>query len=155
MWWFRRCRSAIAVLLALTAASRAGQSPGNQARSEARDSYVSLIIEPESIVLHAASRRQQLLITAEREDGKFVDVTRQAQLSLTDDTIGRIAGTAIVGKRDGATELTVSAGGLSAKTPVRVKGFERYPPVHFAIDVVPILSKLGCNSGGGPGRARR
>src|SRR5262245_37082926 len=153
MWWFRRCRSAIAIFLAITVASRAGEPPGNQAGSEARDLYVSLTIEPENIVLHAASRRQQLLITAEREDGKFVDVTRQAQLSLTDDTIGRIAGTAIVGKRDGATELTVSAAGLSAKAPVRVQGFELYPPVHFAIDVVPILSKLGCNSGGCHGRA--
>jgi hypothetical protein len=153
MWWFRRCRFAVAIFLAITGASRAGESPGNQAGSESRDSYVTLTIEPEKIVLHAASRRQQLLITAKRADGKLVDVTRQTQLSLADDTIARISGTAIVGQRDGATELTVSAGGLSVKAPVSVQGFERYPPVHFAIDIVPILSKLGCNSGGCHGRA--
>jgi hypothetical protein len=117
------------------------------------DEFVTLTVEPAEILLHSASRRQQLLITARRADGKLVDVTRQAEFSLADDSIARIAGTAIVGNRDGMTELKVVAGGRSAKVPVRVQGFERYPPVHFAIDVVPILSKLGCNSGGCHGRA--
>src|SRR5262249_28387351 len=59
----------------------------------------------------------------------------------------------LVGLRDGATELPVSLGELSVTVPVHVQGFETYPPVHFAIDIVPVLSKLGCNSGGGHGRA--
>jgi hypothetical protein len=116
-------------------------------------SLVALTVEPAEIVLHAANRQQQLLVTARRADGNFVDLTRQAELALADASVAQIASAAIVGLHDGSTEVTVSAGGLSLKVPVRVHGFEHYPPVHFAIDVIPILSKLGCNSGGCHGRA--
>src|SRR5262245_5744647 len=153
MWWLRQCRSAVALILAITGVCRADESPPDPGATQSRDSYVALSIEPQEIVIHAASRRQQLLITARRADGKLVDVTRQAEFSLADDSIARIAGTAIVGNRDGMTALKVVAGGQSADVRVRVQGFERYPPVHFAIDVVPVLSKLGCNSGGCHGRA--
>lgn len=122
--------------------------------SQADDfAFDSLSAEPREIVLHAASRQQQVLITAKRPDGKLVDVTRQVDLSLENNTIGRLVGTAVRGQRDGVTELAATLGNLSVKIPVRVQGFDRYPPVHFAIDVIPILSKLGCNSGGCHGRA--
>ena len=41
---------------------------------------------------------------------------------------------------------------LTVRVPVIVDQFETFPPVHFAIDVIPILSKLGCNSGGCHGK---
>ena len=152
MSWFRHCLS-VATAVAVPAAGHAHEPPRNGTPAVSPIAFVALMVEPEEIILHAASRRQQLLITARRSDGSFVDVTRQAEFSLGDNAVARLAGTAIVGERDGATGLTVSAGGLSVKTPVRVEGFEHYPPVHFAIDVVPILSKLGCNSGGCHGKA--
>src|SRR5262249_30434960 len=97
MWWLRRCRSAVALSMAIAGACRADDSPRTQAAPQARDAYIALSIEPPEIVIHAASRRQQLLITARLENGRLVDVTRQAQLSLSDDAIARIAGTAVVG----------------------------------------------------------
>lgn len=121
--------------------------------SDSSSSFVELTVEPAEVLLHAANRQQQLLVTARRADGKFVDLTRQAEFSFGDATVAKIASWAVIGLHDGTTELTVSAGGLSIKTSVRVLGFEQYPPVHFSIDVVPILSKLGCNSGACHGRA--
>ena len=153
MRWFRQFLRVAAAFLVIASASDAQEPVRTDTASESPIPFVALTVEPAEIVLHAASRQQQLLITAKRADGKLVDVTRQAEFSLTDDAIARIAGTAIMLRRDGVTELTVSAGGLSIQTPVRVQGFDHYPPVHFAIDVVPILSKLGCNSGGCHGRA--
>ena len=44
-------------------------------------------------------------------------------------------------------------GGQSATVPVRVAGFAGYPKVHFANDMMPLFSKLGCNSGGCHGKA--
>src|SRR5690348_16337556 len=58
MPWLRRSRSAVALVLVMAGMSRA-------------DEFVTLTVEPAEIVLHAASRRQQLLITARRSDGKF------------------------------------------------------------------------------------
>src|SRR4029079_2315469 len=50
-------------------------------------------------------------------------------------------------------ELKVTLGGQSLVVPVRVAGFATYPKVHFVNDVIPIFSKLRCNSGGCHGRA--
>jgi len=125
--------------------------PGSTAETPAR--FVAVTVEPQEVFLHAANRQQQLLVTAVRADGKLVDFTRDAKFSLAEVGIARLAGDSIVGLRDGATELTVTAAGLSVTTLVRARGIEDYPPIHFARDVVPILSKLGCNSGGCHGRA--
>src|SRR5205814_9811480 len=47
----------------------------------------------------------------------------------------------------------VQIGGKSATVQVRVAGFAGYPKVHFVNDIIPVFSKLGCNSGGCHGRA--
>lgn len=153
MRWFGWSAQIGVAFLALTSMSDGQEPARTPSKPDSAISFVALTVEPSEIVLHAASRQQQLLITAERADGKLVDVTRQAELSLADNSIASIAGTALVPRRDGTTDLTVSAGGLSLRTPVRVQRLDHYPPVHFALDVVPILSKLGCNSGGCHGRA--
>ena len=138
------CLASISVAAAGEPVGAAGQSPTTLA---------AISIEPAEIVLHAANREQQLLVTGTRTDGKLVDLTRDAAFSIAHSSVARIARSTIVGLRDGETELTVSFGGLSIKVPVRAAGIEHYPPVHFANDVVPILSKRGCNSGACHGRA--
>ncbi len=139
--------------LAFVAVGFADEPAAKVVAPDSSASIVALTIEPAEIVLHAANRQQQLLVTGRRADGKLVDVTRQAEFAITDSAMAQIASTSIIGLHDGVTELTVTAGGMTLKVPVRVQGFEQYPLVHFAIDVVPILSKLGCNSGGCHGRA--
>jgi len=49
--------------------------------------------------------------------------------------------------------VSVRLGSLTARVPVRISDFTGYPPVHFGNDVVPLFSKLGCNSGGCHGKA--
>ncbi|HEY2250107.1 MAG TPA: DUF1549 domain-containing protein, partial [Planctomycetaceae bacterium] len=139
-------------LLVFGAGSAAEESVGRVAPDSA-NSIVALTVEPAEIVLHGANRQQQLLVTARRADDSLLDVTREAEFSVTDAAVAQVASAAIIGVHDGQAELTVSVSGLAVKVAVRVQGFEKYPPVHFAIDVVPILSKLGCNSGGCHGRA--
>ncbi|MDB5387899.1 MAG: hypothetical protein JWM11_3545 [Planctomycetaceae bacterium] len=116
------------------------------------DSIVAITVEPEHIILHAANRQQQILVTGTRSDGRIVDLTRLAKYSIDDATVATVGAGTLVGQRDGIAELTVAVGRLTLKKPIGVKGFNQYPPVHFANDVVPILSKLGCNSGGCHGR---
>ncbi len=121
--------------------------------AKASDSSVeSLIVEPMEIVLHGTSP-QQILVSAKGQDGRLTDVTRDAELSLVDATVANATGTKLKGTRDGETILTVRFGGREARAPVRVKGVSDVSPVHFVNDIVPILSKLGCNSGGCHGKA--
>jgi hypothetical protein len=113
----------------------------------------SIVVEPERIELHGGNRQQQVIVTATADDGRQFDVSSLATLICADNGVATVDGTVAVGVADGQSELTVSINGISQVVPVDVAGFERYPPVHFVNDVMPVLSKLGCNNGGCHGRA--
>lgn len=114
---------------------------------------IALSVEPTNILLNGANRQQQLLVTGRRQDGTLIDVTRSAQFTLCSQTVARCVGTVVVPLNNGEAELRIEAGGVTASVGVQVQHLEESPPVHFGLDVVPILTKLGCNSGGCHGRA--
>jgi hypothetical protein len=114
---------------------------------------LGLKVEPPEIVLHGASRQQQLLISAVLSGGAVRDVTHRAEITLSDPSIGRVERASIRGLHDGQGFVDVRFGAATARVGLRVRDFAAYPPVHFANDVVPVLSKLGCNSGGCHGKA--
>ncbi len=140
-------------VLAFAATTFAEEPAASVAATDSSPAVVALAVEPAEIVLNSANRQQQVLVTGRRADGKFVDLTRQAEFTIGDGTVARVAAAVVAGIHDGTTELAVLAGGVTVKMKVRVEGFEDNRPVHFALDVVPILSKLGCNSGACHGRA--
>jgi hypothetical protein len=113
---------------------------------------LSLSAEPKEISLRGDNRRQQLVITAKLSGDKSRDVTQLATKEIAGSTVARMDGSMVAGVADGATELKVTLGNQSLVVPVHVAGFATYPKVHFINDVVPIFSKLGCNSGGCHGR---
>src|SRR5262249_31107173 len=48
---------------------------------------------------------------------------------------------------DGEAAVTVAAGGRTVTVPVRVRNAAAETPVSFTRDVVPVLTKAGCNQG--------
>ncbi len=117
------------------------------------ESVAELSVEPPEIVLQGASRQQQLQITARLADGTLRDVTHQCQFASSDSKLARIERATVLGVAEGQAAIDVHLGEHRARVPVTVRDFATYPGVHFANDVVPILSKLGCNSGGCHGKA--
>ena len=112
-----------------------------------------LQVEPDAIVLQGASRQQQLQVTARLENGSLCDVTHQSQMVPSDPRLARLDRGIVFGLADGEGHIEVRVGSQQVRVPLRVRDFAAYPAVHFANDVVPILSKLGCNSGGCHGKA--
>jgi len=113
----------------------------------------SLRVEPAEVVLRGDNRRQHMLVTAHLADGRARDATHLARFELHDPSLARIEGAVVGGLAEGVTALTIDVGGHRVEVPVRTTAFSEFPPVHFANDVVPLFSKLGCNSGGCHGRA--
>ena len=111
-----------------------------------------LYVSPDPIELNSANRRQQITVTATK-DGREFDVTREATIELTSGDIVTLSDSILTAKQDGRTELLVTHGKLTVRVPVVAKGASTFPPVHFVNDVVPLFSKLGCNSGGCHGKA--
>ena len=113
----------------------------------------SLRVEPSEIVLHNANRWQQVLVTGISRDGRNVDATRNAEFVVDDPAIANVSRAKVRGLKDGSSSLLVRFGGREVRVAIRVSGASEIRPVHFANDIVPILSKLGCNSGGCHGKA--
>ncbi|MFP6703351.1 MAG: S-layer protein, partial [Planctomycetaceae bacterium] len=112
----------------------------------------SLQVSPNPIVLGGSNRVQQIQVTAIGSDGRHFDVTHQATLETTDRHTAALDETVLSAVSDGTTRLMVSYGGQRIDVVVRVVDRDTVPPVHFKNDIMPMLSKLGCNSGGCHGK---
>jgi hypothetical protein len=134
----------------VTSVTDADEPTGTPAAN--RRSVRSLSVLPKTIRLGGANRVQQLLVTARDPSGQEFDVTHRCDVTVADDNVALMRGAMVVGLADGRSELIVRCDTATVRVPVIVDQFETFPPVHFAIDVIPILSKLGCNSGGCHGK---
>jgi hypothetical protein len=124
------------------------------------DHVVRLQVAPKTVRLTVANRRQHLMITAVTRSGRRFDVTQRAELRAANPSVAGIESTGtqtnprvVVGKADGKTTLHIRYGGIETTVPVTVSAIAVHPPVQFVNDVVPVFSKLGCNSGGCHGKA--
>ena len=110
-----------------------------------------LTVSPSNIRLGGANREQQLRITAVHQRGRW-DATHYAVMDVADPSVVRLDGTRLIARTDGSTQLTVRVGESQTIVAVEVREMKRFPPLHFVNDMMPLLSKLGCNSGGCHGK---
>jgi len=113
----------------------------------------SITIEPNQVLLHGTNRQQQLLITGHPETGQPVDVTHLCEVVSSDPSVLAVTGNRVQGIKDGTANIHIRLAKWTATVPARIRDFDISPPVHFGNDVVPLLSKLGCNGGGCHGKA--
>jgi len=115
--------------------------------------YVAGTIHPAKIVLRHAHDKQRLLVTGQLPDGSLRDLTREASFASRDGKIVQVDAKGLVtvsGK--GATTIQIQAAGLKLEVPVEVSIADARP-VSFANDVMPLLARFDCNSGGCHGAA--
>jgi hypothetical protein len=119
----------------------------------ARASEPLLAVSPTSVELDDIYSHQQLLVTIPGRLGPQ-DVTRQVAYVSSNPQIVRVdAAGYLVPLAPGRTQVEVSWQGRNVRVPVAIKTFDRDRPLHFANDIVPLLNRSGCNSGGCHGRA--
>lgn len=114
---------------------------------------VELRLEPSELTLTGVRDERHALVMGKTEGGDWVD--------LTDDATWTAEGGAIrIGERGyvapvktGKAEARVMAAGLSASLPVEVKSAES-SPVGFVREIMPVMSKVGCNAGTCHGAAK-
>jgi hypothetical protein len=107
---------------------------------------VKLEVAPASIELKTPFEYRQLLITGVLDNGDRVDVTRLA--TVTAPAAVKLNDRAQVRPTaDGQSELKIAFEGQNGVVPVKVSGQTKAYDVSFAKDVMPTLSRLGCNAG--------
>jgi hypothetical protein len=123
------------------------------AQGQAAQPIVRIEVEPATLELTGPDARAVLLVTGYSADGRAVDLTRDAQFQPTKPALIDLAGGFARGLADGDAALDVSAASHARRIPVRVSGSHAARSIHFENDVLPILSRFGCNSSGCHGKA--
>ncbi len=120
-------------------------SPAPEALPEGAQ-VVALEVNPAAIMLAHKYEYTQLLVTAKLASGESLDVTRLAEVVAPPNL--EVSSTRVVRPNaDGAGELKISIAGQSIAVPVTVSGQTADFQVSFVRDVMPTMSKLGCNAG--------
>ena len=115
----------------------------------AQDKIAELIADPVAIRLSGPNAVQTLLVTGKTADGREIDLTHLAKYWTTKDSVVNVNERGILrAVADGAAEIHVAAAGRTAKVQVEVRGTKTPREFHFENDVVPLLSRFGCNSSG-------
>jgi hypothetical protein len=105
-------------------------------------------VEPTSVSLVHRLRPHSILVTAKTADGQSIDLTSQATFQSSDEKIARpnLLGW-VHPVANGKTNVTITAAGKTVVVPVEVN-LPAEPRQHsFRDDVMPVLSKGGCNAG--------
>lgn len=137
------CSCAIAVLsLALIATNLPAQ-----ASSE-------IAVYPKSISLRGQTDRQRVIVSASK-NGRPSDVTPVAAFECDPPNLVSISKDGVVVPvGNGQGTLTVTVAGQQTTAAIQVFDSEVLRPVDFERDVVPILTRTGCNAGACHGKAR-
>lgn len=110
-------------------------------------------VSPAGVTLTRPEDSQQLVVSdvaGERQR----DLTRDAKYAVSEPIVITVDADGLVHPlKDGTTTLTILAGGTELKVAVTVSGIANPPPVSFEHEIVPILTKSRCNSGGCHGKA--
>jgi hypothetical protein len=111
-------------------------------------SAADLAIEPPRITLTGPSGSQRLLVLA-RSAGKTVsDVTGQAKFTSSDPNVAVVDNEGIVrAKGDGEATISADVGSDQATTVVQVEKTREPFDWSFRNHVLPVFTKIGCNSG--------
>jgi hypothetical protein len=110
----------------------------------------SLDVFPAQFELNGPHEGRQLLVTGAGQR----DLTRTATYSAEPANIVRVSTQGFVRPiGQGAATIRIETDGQKREVKVTVKELDETKPLHFANDIMPILTRHGCNSGGCHGRA--
>jgi hypothetical protein len=102
--------------------------------------------KPESIALKHTFDYAQLLLTATLDNGDVIDVTRLAKLEVPT-VVKATPGGIVRPMSDGRGVIKAAVGEKVLSVPVAVTGQQNRYNASFIRDVMPVMSKLGCNAG--------
>src|SRR6185312_17215232 len=91
---------------------------------------------------------------AELLNGHLQDLTGEVKYEAANKKVIRVTSTGrVLPLANGTTEITATFADKVVKVPVTTESCDVNLPINFPNQIVPIFTKLGCNSGGCHGKA--
>jgi len=123
-------------------------------RAMGRKEVVDLKVYPPDVNLDAEQDQQSFIAIAIFGDDSTLDVTSHATVTFPGEAVATVSGNVFKPAHDGEGEAVVAFGAHERTLPVKVANSGRERPVSFQLDVMPVLTKAGCNTGGCHGASR-
>ncbi|WP_231617891.1 DUF1549 and DUF1553 domain-containing protein [Novipirellula aureliae] len=112
-----------------------------------------LSVYPPEIKLNSARDFQSFVAVLLRPDGITEDASDRVDWSIDDPKIAKLDGYQLYPLADGETDLVARYAGSSVRVHVTVAGASNRPEISFKNDVMPVLTRSGCNTGSCHGAA--
>lgn len=144
------------LILALGASTLGSAVSGAEEKSET-SSKIPMIssfqVDPPSLKLVGADSSIQLVVSGKGSNDRSFDLIPETQFSLVGDAVFQTSPKGrVTPLRNGTAQIQVTFRGEKKLLPVEVSGFSENQPIHFTNDIIPVLTKFGCNSGGCHGK---
>ena len=108
---------------------------------------IALSVEPREIELNGKFDYNQLLLTAVKGNGESYDASRDFAFSIDSDVVKVSKSGMVEPVKDGEATLKIVHKNQTSTLSVRVSGVADEFKPDYVRDVMPVLSKLGCNAG--------
>src|SRR5687767_10948226 len=142
-------RLVLATILALSTAPAFADAPASVPVVPMK----SIDVYPKALKLRGSDDAPQLIVTGTRTDGRMVDLSGFAGYTVSDAKVVRVAKDGrVYPLANGKADITIEFGGMKLTVPVTTESMDAPLPINFANHVVPVFTKLGCNSGGCHGK---
>jgi hypothetical protein len=129
-------------------------SRGDEVALPKASAIQSLAAYPTKIHLKGSDDAKQLILTATLKDDRLQDLSGDVKYSWSNPKVLRVSSAGrVIPLGNGSTEITAAYGDKKVTIPATVEAVGENLPINFGNQVVPIFTKLGCNSGGCHGKA--
>jgi len=115
---------------------------------------VRATVFPQSIELKTPFEYRQVLVTGVLSTGDSIDITRMAKFTAPANLVKVSEHGVVRPLADGSGDVKITLAGSTIAVPVKVAGLKNANDVSFVRDIMPIISKAGCNAGTCHGAAK-
>lgn len=121
---------------------------------QALDGNPNFEVTPTEVILSQPESTQQLLAIIKSSHGRAIDATRIAKYRSLDPQVATVDATGLIRPlRDGQTSIDVELEEQTVRISVRTEQIGQPRPISFSQEIIPLLTKSGCNVGGCHGKA--
>lgn len=106
-----------------------------------------ILLLPQKIALAHLGDQQRFVVVQKFTDGSIEDVTDHVTLKPVSGQVVRLSGQVITAAEGGSTQLRAELAGLSVSSSIQVFDQAASRILRFRNDVLPILTRAGCNAG--------
>ena len=123
-------------------------------RIQAAGTFTSVSVDPPAVRLSGPGASYSLLVAGKTAAGRLIDLTHDAHFRSLNSRVADVTPAGVVrAVADGSTAVVVGVAGRTLNVAVTVKGSTAPRRFNFENDLVPLLSRFGCNSSGCHGKA--